>query len=459
VAIMDCDKNIKITVIIPVYNDARFLPKSLDSVLSQTLKEIEVICINDGSTDGSLKVLQKYRQSDHRVHIYSIPNSGSGKARNLGLRKARGEFIAFLDADDWYFEADALQVLYEKAKEKKVDICGGSLCYASNGYINFETEKQQFQTEGYVRFEDYQNCQAYQRFIYRTELLRKNHICFPYYLRYQDPPFMLNAMLAAGTFYAVDKVVYSYHLRPEHVNWNVQKICDKMRGMAYLLHVSKERHFEVLHLDVVQQQLWDKGHIFYIADLKNIDIRKAMEGIEREADYDLIYREGILKRNETIKSRILLFAFRNEINKFILQMSKEKRNNLSTISNLRGLADKHLTLFLMMNQWVKVKQKGKNLASYFEKNGFHTIAIYGMSYAGETLLDELKDTKIKVAYAIDKKVDSIYADVDIVSMDDDFEEVDAIVVTAITFFDEIEKTLSQKVDCPIISLEDILYDT
>jgi glycosyltransferase involved in cell wall biosynthesis len=455
---MDCDKNIKVTVIIPVYNDERFLPKSFDSVLSQTLKEIEIICINDGSTDGTLEILHKYRKLDHRIHIYSIPNSGSGKARNLGLRKARGEFIAFLDADDWYFEADALQVLYEKAKEKKVDICGGSLCYASNGYIDFKTEKQQFLTEEYVRFEDYQNCQAYYRFIYRTELLRKNHICFPYYLRYQDPPFMLNAMLAAGTFYAVDKVVYSYRLRPEHVNWNVQRICDNMRGRAYMMHVSKEHHLEQLHLDLVQQQIWEKNYTFYITDLRNKDIRKAIERIEKEADYDLIYREGILKRNETIKSRILSDAFHNEMNKFIMRISNKKRRDFNRISNLRGYVDKHLTLFLMMNQWVKVKQDGKNLAAYFEKNEYKTIAIYGMSYVGETLLDELKDTNIKVAYAIDKKANSIHADVDVVTMDADFEEVDAIVVTAITFFDEIEKSLYLKVDCPIVSLEDILYD-
>jgi hypothetical protein len=124
----------------------------------------------------------------------------------------------------------------------------------------------------------------------------------------------------------------------------------------------------------------------------------------------------------------------------------------------QGYADKHLALFKMMNQWVKVKQEGKNLSSYFEKNGYKKIAVYGMSYAGETLLDELKDTDIKVAYGIDQKADSIYADVDVVSVDDELEDVDAIVVTAITFFDEIEDRLSKKVDCPIISLEDILYE-
>jgi dienelactone hydrolase len=128
------------------------------------------------------------------------------------------------------------------------------------------------------------------------------------------------------------------------------------------------------------------------------------------------------------------------------------------INKSQGYADKHLALFQMMTQWVKVKQEGKHLASYFEKNGYKKIAIYGMSYAGETLLNELKDTDIKVAYGIDQNAESLYVDVDVVTMDDDLEEVDAIVVTAITFFDEIEEKLSEKVDCPIISLEDVLYE-
>lgn len=125
---------------------------------------------------------------------------------------------------------------------------------------------------------------------------------------------------------------------------------------------------------------------------------------------------------------------------------------------IQSMSDKHLSLFLMMNQWVKVKQEGKKLADYFVSNGYHKIAVYGMSYAGETLLDELKDTDVTVVYAIDKNAGSIYADVDVFFMDDDLGEADAVVVTAITFFDEIEEKLSEKMDCPIISLEDILYE-
>lgn len=125
---------------------------------------------------------------------------------------------------------------------------------------------------------------------------------------------------------------------------------------------------------------------------------------------------------------------------------------------VKAMSDKHLTLFLMMNQWVKVKQEGKNLAEYFIKNNYHRIAVYGMSYAGETLIDELKGSDISVVYGIDKNEDAIYSDVDIFSPEDDLETVDAVVVTAITFFDEIERQISEKLDCPILSLEDILFE-
>ena len=130
----------------------------------------------------------------------------------------------------------------------------------------------------------------------------------------------------------------------------------------------------------------------------------------------------------------------------------EKENSIQIMS------DKHFSLFLMMNQWVKVKQERKSLVEYFKKEGYKNIAIYGMSYAGETLLEELKDTDIHVAYGIDKGAESIYAEIKIVSPDDNLQEVDVIVVTAITFFEDIEEKLSKKVNCPIVSLEDILYE-
>lgn len=116
------------------------------------------------------------------------------------------------------------------------------------------------------------------------------------------------------------------------------------------------------------------------------------------------------------------------------------------------------SFYFLENQWICNLQAGKTLVDYFKRNDYHTIAIYGMKELGERLYDELKDSDITVKYAIDKNADGLYVDLDVVMPDEDLEEVDVIVVTAISYFDEIEETLCQKVDCPVISLEDIVFE-
>lgn len=114
-------KDIRVSVIVPVYNGEKYLRQCLDSILGQTLTQIEILCIDDGSTDGSLKILDEYRKKDSRMRLIVQKNAGAGVARNVGLREARGEYLAFLDADD-FFEADMLSAAYEKAKTAKAQI-------------------------------------------------------------------------------------------------------------------------------------------------------------------------------------------------------------------------------------------------------------------------------------------------------------------------------------------------
>lgn len=128
------------------------------------------------------------------------------------------------------------------------------------------------------------------------------------------------------------------------------------------------------------------------------------------------------------------------------------------IERMQKLSDKLNALFLLMNQWVKVKQDGKGVADYLERQGYKKVAIYGMSYAGETLARELHGSDIEVEYGIDREADNIYAEFKVVKPDGQLEKVDAVIVTSITFFDEIANDLCTKIDCPILSLEDILYE-
>ena len=103
-----------VSVIIPVYNVSRYLPKCLDSVISQTWRNLEIIVIDDGSTDGSGSICDQYAKRDDRIKVIHSPNRGLSSARNLGLDNLRGQFISFIDSDDW-IEPDAVETLVKAA--------------------------------------------------------------------------------------------------------------------------------------------------------------------------------------------------------------------------------------------------------------------------------------------------------------------------------------------------------
>lgn len=106
----------KVSVIVAVYNAEKYISKCMDSIVGQTLKDIEIICVDDGSTDETPKILKEYSRIDERICVITQKNQGAGAARNAGLRKAKGEYLSFLDADD-FFEPDMLENAYIKAKE------------------------------------------------------------------------------------------------------------------------------------------------------------------------------------------------------------------------------------------------------------------------------------------------------------------------------------------------------
>ena len=114
-------ENIKVSVVIPVYNADNYLRQALDSIVSQTLREIEIISVDDGSTDHSLAILKEYQSADNRIRIITQNNAGPSIARNKGLARARGEYVIFLDADDFY-EPTLLESLYGVASRDSLDI-------------------------------------------------------------------------------------------------------------------------------------------------------------------------------------------------------------------------------------------------------------------------------------------------------------------------------------------------
>lgn len=125
----------KVSVIIPVYNGEKYLRQCLDSVCGQTLEEIEIICVDDGSTDSTIQILEEYQKKDARIQVFSQENKFAGAARNLGKMHATGEYLIFWDSDD-FFALDALEKLYAQAVKVQADIC---VC-GGNKYFN-DTKK------------------------------------------------------------------------------------------------------------------------------------------------------------------------------------------------------------------------------------------------------------------------------------------------------------------------------
>lgn len=178
--------DIKVSVIVPVYNTEKYLDECLNSIESQTLKEIEIICVNDGSKDGSRKILEEHAKNDERIKVINQENAGVAAARNHGLREAHGDYVAFVDSDDviapWAYEK-----LYASAKKYHVDVVASELTRFEDGTdANIDSMKYDDAKVSFHRRRKYQN-PFYDMIdntafmvtkIYRRRFLAENNIWF-----------------------------------------------------------------------------------------------------------------------------------------------------------------------------------------------------------------------------------------------------------------------------------------
>ena len=264
----------KVSVIIPVYNVEKYLRECLNSVLSQTLEDIEVICINDGSPDNSIDILREYASKDKRIIIIDKKNEGVGKTRNIGINIATGTFVAFIDPDDFYFDNDILECLYNKAIENDVLICGGEFCDYNNETNEYsqnyskDLEGYLFEKDGIIEYKDYQFDYGYHRFIYNREFLINNNIYFPLYKRFQDPPFFIKAMILAAKFYAIDKITYYYRVCHTKIKWTEEKINDLLCGLVDDISFAKKYHLGKLKYYTRKRFKWHFRRIPKLLNLK-----------------------------------------------------------------------------------------------------------------------------------------------------------------------------------------------
>lgn len=246
-----------VSIIIPVYNPGSYLAPALESCLGQTLAELEVICIDDGSSDGSLDELRRIAATDARIRVLAQQNAGAAAARNRGLAEASGEFIFFLDADDYIPEPTALERLVAAAREADVDVAGGSMVIDRAGAVDAGSlhgrALDSFDGEGVCAYRDWQYDYDFTRFIYRLALLRDRGISFPLRTQFEDPVFFVHAMVAAERFATIPDAVYAYRYAYRRRSWSVRGVCDRLDGITELLELSGREGLAVLHRHLIHQ--------------------------------------------------------------------------------------------------------------------------------------------------------------------------------------------------------------
>lgn len=300
---------IKVSVIVPVYNVEKFIDKCLNSLVKQSLKEIEVIVVNDGTKDNSQKIVDKYvKKYPDKIKSYIKENGGQGSARNYGLKKASGEYIGYVDSDD-FVEKDMYKKLYNKAKENNYDIV---VC----GNYNVSEDYQNKNIDAFINNynTDLENIffgkMAVWNKIYKRDILIKNKLEFKEKVWYEDLAFTLKAIMNSNTFAFIDEPLYDYLIREGSTmnNSNVQRnleILDAFNDiLSYIQHNKKEEYFSKIEFLAID-------HI-YISAIVRV--------LKAEAD-DKVKRETINKLIDYMNKKFP--NYKN--NKYINTLSKNRK--------------------------------------------------------------------------------------------------------------------------------------
>lgn len=211
------ENEIKVSVIIPVYNVEKYLEQCLDSIVNQTMKELEIICVDDSSTDNSKRILEKYAELDNRIKIIAQPNSGAGAARNKGLAVAKGKYVSFLDSDD-FFELNMLEEAFEKAEKDKADF----VVYKSDQYYTEEDKYKEaswtFREKEIPPYTPFSHRQMTDNIfkvfvgwawdkLYNREFIQKNNLWFQEQRTSNDLLFVFSALVLAKRISVEKKVL------------------------------------------------------------------------------------------------------------------------------------------------------------------------------------------------------------------------------------------------------------
>ena len=322
---------LKISVIIPVYNTEKYLEQCLSSIISQTYKNLEIICVNDGSVDNSLDILEKFKLLDDRITVITQDNQGQSAARNKGLELATGDWITFVDSDDWV-SVDCYEEFSKAADSKDFEI----FMFNGASFKENENNPKDVALSDFFFIEDWNkksgelctfkdcknpfegNLSVYNK-IYRRSFIENLNLKFEKFSLMEDELYWIEAFLGAKAVYLCDKIMYFYRQQKASTIHNLDK---NVFDIFPVLDKIKQKLIEYDYYDIAKyaflQHKFRQFAFFFLAIPENLReefYNKAKADLAKETDFDI----NIIKR---LKDNPLYFAFLNMNSKEFYDNSK-----------------------------------------------------------------------------------------------------------------------------------------
>ncbi len=250
-------KTPKITCIIPAYNVDLYIQRAIDCAVKQTLSDIEIIIVNDGSTDSTLDIIKNNQQLDPRIKLINQSNQGLSQSRNNAMKQATGEYIHFFDADD-ELELNAYEILYNKSIQDKSDVIifNYKKCVANNQYISKSrnlSDSTIYSSIGDKQLVVHSGVTAWNK-LFQRSFLQSYNIEFPKGLLYEDIPFFWHTIILATNISFVNAYLYIYHVRANSIMTNGFNI-DKAKHIIQSMELTKDI--------LIKYNVWDSYKALY----------------------------------------------------------------------------------------------------------------------------------------------------------------------------------------------------
>ena len=289
-------EEIKVSVIIPVYNVEKYIRECLESVINQILKDIEIIVVNDGTKDNSMKIVEEYLL-DKRIKIINKENGGLSSARNAGIREAQGKYICFIDSDD-FIESSMMEELYNKIEKTKSDVVESGISLYDNKTHKVkerENRKYSYTGKGSYLWGEYTTevCNK----IYKKEFLLKNNICFEEGMIHEDDLFTIRILFSTDKIEKIEKSFYYYRINREEsimTNVNLEK---RLKALQRIVEKIKE-YQKMMQTDIFSFLMLKILEIYYLIEIYEINNENVKKEKIKELEKSIKINWGKLSKEE-----------------------------------------------------------------------------------------------------------------------------------------------------------------